>query len=497
VAMASFCVDVPAEQAQAPLRLKLLLDCSGSMGGDSIAAAKRALHEILSRLEPTDRFSLTRFGSSVVHVTPGFGAADTAAVARTAKALRSIEADLGGTEMEQALVAVFALGDREQTADVLVITDGEVWGADVLADQARAAQQRVFVVGIGSAPAEGVLRKLALASGGACEFIAPNEGVQQAILRMFLRLRAPRVERAEIVWPGEPRWVTPLPAGLFGGETIHAYAGYATPPVGDAVLKLHSAGDAAPLIDRVAMQALLADEATLPRMAAAMRIDSAKEKEALELALRYQLLTGQTNCVIVHERAADEKATGLPQLQKIAQMHAAGWGGVGTVMNLAHLDLELPAFSRTSAHMKVSAQGTSRHGLILSCLDSPAVLGDLQPPSATDLHEPFHDLLVNLDASVCAAKGAVSLPDSVDGLVRGGLEDNRAIELVLMGATGNDEALVVRAFLEALLPLAKQLKLSRQFLRLLRHQFASRAEHQELRQQIGLWVASTQLAVIE
>jgi hypothetical protein len=91
----------------------------------------------------------------------------------------------------------------------------------------------------------------------------------------------------------------------------------------------------------------------------------------------------------------------------------------------------------------------------------------------------------------------VSLPDSVDGLVRGGLEDNRAIELVLMGATGNDEALVVRAFLEALLPLAKQLKLSRQFLRLLRHQFASRAEHQELRQQIGLWVASTQLAVIE
>ena len=70
VAMASFCVNVPADQAQAPLRLKLLLDCSGSMGGDSIAAAKRALHEILSRLEPQDRFSLTRFGSSVVHVTP-------------------------------------------------------------------------------------------------------------------------------------------------------------------------------------------------------------------------------------------------------------------------------------------------------------------------------------------------------------------------------------------------------------------------------------------
>ena len=212
VAMASFCVNVPADQAQAPLRLKLLLDCSGSMGGDSIAAAKRALHEILSRLEPKDRFSLTRFGSSVVHVTPSFGAADTAAVARTAKALRSVDADLGGTEMEQALVAVFGLGDREAPADVLVITDGEVWGADQLVERARAAQQRVFVVGIGSAPAEGVLRKLATGLGR--------------------RLRVHRAERRRAA--GDPAHV-PAPAraaGRAGGDQVagraalgHAVAG--------------------------------------------------------------------------------------------------------------------------------------------------------------------------------------------------------------------------------------------------------------------------------
>ena len=101
VAMASFCAQVPPHQAEAPLRLKLLLDCSGSMGGDSIAAAKRALHEILSRLQPQDRFSLSRFGSHVVHVTPLFAAAESGAVAAAAKALRSVDADLGGTAMEQ------------------------------------------------------------------------------------------------------------------------------------------------------------------------------------------------------------------------------------------------------------------------------------------------------------------------------------------------------------------------------------------------------------
>ena len=87
VAMASFCAQVPPHQAEAPLRLKLLLDCSGSMGGDSIAAAKRALHEILSRLQPQDRFSLSRFGSHVVHVTPLL-AADAGGVRAAAKALR-------------------------------------------------------------------------------------------------------------------------------------------------------------------------------------------------------------------------------------------------------------------------------------------------------------------------------------------------------------------------------------------------------------------------
>jgi hypothetical protein len=66
----------------------------------------------------------------------------------------------------------------------------------------------------------------------------------------------------------------------------------------------------------------------------------------------------------------------------------------------------------------------------------------------------------------------------------------------MMGAMGDTEALVIRAFLEALLPLAKQLKLSRQFLRLLRHQFASVEEHQVLRQQIADWVADTHVAVI-
>ena len=34
---------------------------------------------------------------------------------------------------------------------------------------------------------------------------------------------------------------------------------------------------------------------------------------------------------MVHVRSAEEKTTGMPELQKIAQMQAAGWGGGGTI----------------------------------------------------------------------------------------------------------------------------------------------------------------------
>jgi Ca-activated chloride channel family protein len=411
-------------------------------------------------------------------------------VAQAAKALRSVDADLGGTAMEQALTEVFALGDRLFGADVLVITDGEVFGADALVARARAAQQRVFVVGIGSAPAEGVLRKLAAATGGACEFIAPNEGVQQAIVRMFLRLRAPRIARAEVAWPGVPRWVTPLPSGLFGGETLHVYAGFAAPPQGAATLTLVPAGPGQVLGDTVALPTAILDAPSLPRMAAALRIESAGKEEALSLALRHQLLTAQTNCVIVNERAEGEKATALPQLQKIAQMHAAGWGGVGTV----HAKTSM----HRSARQPSGLAALDANYMSLDAVENAAPMRVYRNISRIDQLPPMphpglaratvNDFLQRLEASQSGGSAGIALPSTIAGIVRIGCKQEIESGLHSFVGAGDAEELVVRAFLEALMKHASVLGVSRQLLRALRHQFADSNEHAELRRQVAEWV---------
>jgi Ca-activated chloride channel family protein len=82
-------------------------------------------------------------------------------------------------------------------------------------------------------------------------------------------------------------------------------------------------------------------------------------EQALTLALHYQLVTSQTSLFLVHVRAEGEKATGLPGLEQIAQMQAAGWGGAGSVMPDEHAALMFRR--RQSAGTQFSSLASASH----------------------------------------------------------------------------------------------------------------------------------------
>jgi Ca-activated chloride channel family protein len=117
---------------------------------------------------------------------------------------------MGGTDTRGALLSTFNLGNGENQSDVLIITDGEVWETEEVIQEARDSGHRVFAIGVGSAPAESFLQELAEKSGGACELVAPNENLEQAIVRMFNRIRLPKIKNVSINWGSsdEPLWVS-------------------------------------------------------------------------------------------------------------------------------------------------------------------------------------------------------------------------------------------------------------------------------------------------
>ena len=325
VAIASLRIPTLETNQAKPLALKVLIDCSGSMGGISIAQARKATLEILNALRPTDRFNVTLFGSECKHLFPRLMPASGKYITEAWNHLEHLDADMGGTEMEAALASTFALTGSESSPCVLLITDGEIEEHEKLVRRASSSAHRVFTVGVGTAVVDAFLQSLAQTTGGACELVSPQEGMAEKILAQFHRLRQPKLESIEIDWPTTPEWTTPLPLAFFAGDTVHVFAGFKHPISGVVALRTNIAGKPINFSAPVA----LTTEPELPRIAAAKRITDANTDQALALSLKYQLISKMTNYLVIAER--DATASDLPEIHHIPQMLAAGWGSTSDV----------------------------------------------------------------------------------------------------------------------------------------------------------------------
>jgi Ca-activated chloride channel homolog len=330
--LASFCPPALANQKETNADIKILVDCSGSMEGDSIESAKRALHHVLSNLREDDRFSYSLFGSKVKHEFSSLKPVNQFNIGTASLLVSNTKADMGGTEIEDALLSTFKLKGTEKKADVLLITDGEVWDTSNIIAAAKKSGHRIFAIGVGTSPAETLLRELAETTGGACELVSPKEDIETAIVRMFNRIHLPRAKEIEINWGTDetPEWTVGTNTAIFSGNTHHVFAGFKHAPTKVAHLS-YQLGNSAERIGVGANFISRCEDGNLSRLGAAQRLSSLSEGEQLKLAIDYQLITEQTNCILVHIRSAEDKATDMPNFQKIAQMQAAGWGGAGTI----------------------------------------------------------------------------------------------------------------------------------------------------------------------
>lgn len=350
-------------QAAMPCDLCLVLDGSGSMGGDAIAQSRAALQAVTGSLGEADRIQVLRFGSSVV---PLFRRPlKVSAAVRTALMDLSgtVNADLGGTEMGAALErALAALGTLERIAGrsraIILVTDGAVQPQDIAAAKARcqAGGVAVFVVAVGGSAGVDVLEPLARETGARLERAVPAEPIDAGVMRQLRRARAGGPMQLLIDWGEEGARPLPLPPA-FAGDALTAVAWLPFTGSREVVLKLPSGVDyfapAAP-----------EDAPALRALAGQMAYDCAPARDREGLALRYGLVVPETAAVLVKQRADGERVQGLPAVQRVAQM--------------------LPAGMLARDHGFVMHKAMSVHSVQKSYLDIPSFLrrqSDAPPPS--------------------------------------------------------------------------------------------------------------------
>lgn len=244
--LASFAPSVP-RQDSAPLAIKILVDCSGSMDGPRIQQAKQGLQQVLKELLPDDRASYSCFGSEVRHLAKELRLSSPAALEDLASKIATTDANMGGTEMEGALTSTFNDITLPRGGDfppsVLLITDGDVWDIKGIVKAAKNSGHRIFAIGVGSAPGESLLKDMTEQTGGACELVTRSENMAKAIMRMFHRMRGSTARNLEIAWGFKPLWQSALPKFIYDGETIHCYAIAPTQPESMPVLSWKIQGE--------------------------------------------------------------------------------------------------------------------------------------------------------------------------------------------------------------------------------------------------------------
>ncbi len=433
----------------------LVADASGSMAGDSIAQTREALAAILERLRPVDRFNLIVFGSEPEALFQTLQPADVGHLGTARLAVSCLDANRGGTEISAALALAHRQRDR-QPLDILLITDGEVWGGEDLIRAARRAQNRIFTIGVGAAVAEDLVRGMAEATGGACALVHPNEGMVECIVRQFERMRAPQVALT-LLWRVPPAWQWPAKVELlFAGDTLHLFAGFTAPPAGPVTLSLTGPDGRVQtqVLEPQAWPATAGDD-TLPRLAAARRLTELADDQATAVAVAYQLVTPHTHFLLRDVRAAEFKADALPELRQVPHQLAAGWGGTGTlafrnrapgsaagVADASYLDI--PAFQRLSSPGEPSrcpdrAPEEQARGIISPALPTPASTFDAW-----------------LDAQAARLADPQAPVPSLAELLGSGLHPKLAVMVRMLLAQGEDEEQVITAVLYAVVTLVSR-----------------------------------------
>jgi len=153
-----------------------IIDRSGSMDGERINIAKKALQLALRSLPYDSYFNIVSFGSSFSFLHPVAVQANQVTIDQALAKVNQFKADMGGTEILAPLNACFhapVIQNYQRT--IFLLTDGDVSNAVDVINKTREFctfnRSRVFTVGIGNGVSSQFIKGVADAGNGASDII--------------------------------------------------------------------------------------------------------------------------------------------------------------------------------------------------------------------------------------------------------------------------------------------------------------------------------------
>ena len=180
------------EAPRAPLDLALVIDRSGSMGGEPLAAALESASRIVRGLRSDDRVAIVAFDSAIEVVQPLTTASDREAIVARIKEIdaRGSTDLFGGWEEGVKQLAPFTRKDR--IARIILLSDGQanqgvVNESEIFARVTKAAGAGITTstVGLGHGFNESLMTGMAAAGEGVANFGQTADDLDEAFEEQF------------------------------------------------------------------------------------------------------------------------------------------------------------------------------------------------------------------------------------------------------------------------------------------------------------------------
>jgi Ca-activated chloride channel family protein len=220
------------EKYKIPQDLVLVMDTSGSMRGQKMEQARKALKYCLAQLSPSDRFGLIAFATTVNPYEDKLLGASAEQIKKADKWVDELEAT-GGTAINAALESALTLrpkgGDRPFT--IVFFTDGQPTIGETNAEvifknfvAKNTAHTRLFTFGVGDDVNAALLDRLAENTRALSAYVRPEEDIAHKVESLYSKMSSPVLTNLKLAATGGVRlsevYPTELPDLFAGGQLV-------------------------------------------------------------------------------------------------------------------------------------------------------------------------------------------------------------------------------------------------------------------------------------